>query len=90
MTRAELLLLIRSAMYEAEDAGEPRHEAILAAIEAAGVVLVPREATREMVEAGRNRPYREDDSDADTMDRNTDLTWSAMLAASPLAKEPGA
>lgn len=88
MTRAELVERIERALENAPKA--KRATAALAAIEAAGVVLVPREATREMVEAGRNRPYREDDSDADTMDRNTDLTWSAMLAASPLAKAPGA
>ncbi len=66
----------------------PLATAALAAIEAAGCVVAPREPTREMVEAGRCRPYCEDDSDAENMDMNTELTWCAMLAASPLAQEP--
>lgn len=55
----------------------------VAALLAGEAVAVPREATHEMIKAGRNRPYREEDTHIDYTDRNTELTWEAMLAASP-------
>ena len=51
-------------------------DAQLAALEAAGVRLVPVEATEEMVIAGEGRP-----------DAYTRYVYSRMLAASPYAKE---
>ncbi len=57
--------------------------AALAAIEAAGLVCVPREPTREMMDAGLYQASH----DADWADVHA--SWTDMLAASPLAQEPG-
>jgi hypothetical protein len=59
----------------------PEAKAALAAIRAAGYAVVPRKPTHEMVVAGRSRPYREDGTHVDWTDRNTILTWDAMIAA---------
>jgi hypothetical protein len=95
MTRAELVKAMSKAeMPDLSQAGWNKVYAanMLAAIEAAGCVVVPREPTEAMVEAGR-LPYRGDIStrvygapDA----RIVGYTFAAMLAASPLAKERGA
>ncbi len=90
MTRAELLTLVRSAIHAAEDAGRPRHEAALAAIEAAGCVVVPREATREMLGAMYVTP---DFCGRHIIRHSVDKlpeAYRAMLAASPYAQEPKA
>lgn len=57
--------------------------AALAAIEAAGCVVVPREPTREMVQAG---PFRGRQNTEESMYHGI---YRAMLAASPLAQKPG-
>jgi hypothetical protein len=57
--------------------------AALAAIEAAEGVVVPREATREMRLAGYDR-------DMQPTECLYTSIYRAMLASSPLAKEPGA
>lgn len=61
--------------------------------DADAALAVVREAMREpsagMVHAARwSRPFREDEGDDESLDRNSAGTWAAMLAASPLA-EPG-
>jgi hypothetical protein len=73
--------------------------AALAAIEAAGCVVVPREATREMLLAPLHvgRPWEERDPlgampGHRVMESRVDLRptiYRAMCAASPLAKERG-
>jgi hypothetical protein len=97
MTRAELVECIKDRVaarlcapgerpnYVQEDMPRDIVTTALAAIEAAGCVVVPKEATMAMVKAGNCRPYREEDVHSDYIDRNTKLTWEAMLAASSLA-----
>lgn len=60
--------------------------AALAAIEAAGWVCVPREATKEMIDAAGRVLVFGVVSDA----AFCAAEYRAILAASPLAKEPGA
>lgn len=55
----------------------------LAALEAAGFVVVPKEPTEAMLVAARgSRPYVEDGgNDDEYCDRNSELTYAAMLLA---------
>lgn len=57
----------------------------------AGWKLVPEEPTQAMMEVARvSRPYCEDDSDPEFLDKNTANTWAAMLDAVPAAPSTGA
>ena len=65
--------------------------AALAAIEAAGVRLVPVEATEEMIAGAWSVPYpvfRVGPSDEGTRLISMKKAYAAFLAASPYAKEP--
>ena len=110
MTRAELVERMARAIFDLrEDEGatwacdgtreihRAEATAALAAIEAAGFVCVPREATREMLLAPLHigRPWEDRDPlgalpRQRVMESRVDLRpmiYRAMLAASPLAQE---
>ena len=54
----------------------------IAALDAAGYAIVPREPTEAMLEAGSTaRCYREDGGRDGLTDDNTVATWRAMIAA---------
>jgi hypothetical protein len=79
MTREELVAAIGIALNDARMNGDDLATATLAAIEAAGCVVVPREATRGMRLSGL---------DALNTGKGIAAAWVAMIAASPLAPEP--
>ncbi len=86
MTREELIEAIARAMAECE----PRSlygdaVAALAALEAAGAVVVPREATHEMADVGTEARWKSAVRDAN----NVREIWRAMIAASPYAPPRG-
>lgn len=64
----------------------PKAKAMLSALEAAGVRLVPSEATHKMADVGTEARWQSAVRDAN----NVREIWRAMLAASPYAlKETG-
>jgi hypothetical protein len=89
MTREELIETLAVAAYRQDGDDPPFHEAntqiiegccdiaesVLAAIDAAGLAVVPVEATGEMVSAGNTRGFS-----AAVKSISSDV-WSAMLAA---------
>ncbi len=92
MTRAELVAAMARAIQKRAEMLDPdvtwnewvpEATAALAAIESAGGVVVPREATPAMVDA-----HFQAHNDAETFFADVPDVWRAMLAASPLAKEP--
>lgn len=95
MTRAELVEKIARGLCRSVWGDEvhwtgcrPQATAALAAIEAAGCVVVPREATTKMEFAGSEAGYENVYEPGETVDMRA--AWRAMLSASPLAQEPGA
>ena len=101
MTRAELVEAMARAIWEKRGHQWPPRTAFyltlleeeataaLAAIEAAGLVCVPREPTREMLSAMYVTPdFCGQHIIRHSVDKLPDA-YRAMLAASPLAQEPG-
>ncbi len=93
MTRAELVEKMARAMSDQDEMHvHPQiwhfdyATAALAAIEAAGWVCVPREATERMLDATNG--FQVGCCSVSTSDAAE--LWGDMLAASPLAPEPGA
>jgi hypothetical protein len=73
----ELVEIIGRAITGEDRADIIGARAVLAALEAAGMVVVPREPTEEMLAAGA---VAEGDGNLETQAMNL---WAAMLAASP-------
>lgn len=81
-------MLIAMSEYHSGNSDEAHRivNAQIAAIEAAGVRLVPVRATHKMAHVGEEARWQSAVRDAD----NVREIWDAMLAASPYArKEPG-
>lgn len=90
MTREELIeVMARALCLTATDTHtgwehyKPEAVEVLAAIEAAGVRLVPVEATHKMADVGTEARWQSAVRDAN----NVREIWRAMLAASPYAPQ---
>jgi len=81
MTRAKLVAIVGDALNGARMRGDDLPAAALAAIEAAGYVVVPREVTNPMLDAAM-RAWTPGMNHAGAHEER----YRAMIAASPLAR----
>lgn len=83
ISRAELVAIVGDALNDARMRGDDLPAAALAAIEAAGCVVVPRESTYAMDDAGHLHISERMCFDGFV---SASVIYDAMLAANPLAK----